>query len=210
MQDAHEYWELHFESTGADSRHTSHEHATCLEQFHRNYLQENSKIIDLACGSGRNAHYLAQHGYDVYGVDFAGAAITACMRLFQNEFLKGTFVQATVDAVPFGNDYFHAAVCIAALDHVSVDCAQAALHEMRRVLTDKGMILLTFDHPQTDDDKLEQAEVLPDGTLLFIKGEYQGMLFRRYHDNEIVQLVGRENIISLEYGKKGSRIVVCR
>lgn len=210
MQDAHEYWESHFASTTTGPRHASHEYAVCLEQFHKKYLQEDSKILDLACGSGRNACYLAQHGYDVYGVDYTRAAISACMRFFQYEFLKGTFVQATVDAIPFRNDCFDAVVCIAALDHVTVDCAQAALHEMRRVLSDKGMILLTFDHPQTDDDKLEQAEVLPDGTLLFIKGEYQGMLFRRYHDNEIVQLVGRENITSSEYGEKGSRIVVCR
>ncbi len=210
MHDAQKYWERRFASTVKDSLHASLEHAECLEQFHKKYLQTNSKILDLACGSGRNAHYLAQHGCDVYGVDFARAAITACTLFFQNDSLKGTFVQAAIDAVPFGNDYFHAAVCIAALDHVCVAYARAALREMRRVLAEKGMILLTFDHPQTDDDKLEQAKVLPDGTLLFIKGEYQGMLFRRYHDDEIVRLVGKENIISLKYGKKGSRIVVCR
>lgn len=209
MQDSQEYWESHFRARPSEPPAVS-DHAVCLEAFSEDYLERDSTILDLACGSGRNARYLAQHGYDVYGVDFAGAAIIACTRLFQNQFLKGTFMQAAVDAIPFGNDYFDAVVCIAALDHVTVDCAKGALHEVRRVLTVNGMILLTFDHPQTDEDKLDQAEVLQDGTLLFVKGEYRGMLFRRYHDNEIVQLVGRENIISLEYGKKGSRIVVCR
>lgn len=210
MQDAHKYWESHFRTTATDSCNTSYEHATCLEQFQKNYLQENNTILDLACGSGRNARYLAQRDYDVYCVDFTRAAIKACTRLFQNQSLKGTFIQAAVDAIPFGNDHFNAVVCIAVLDHVTVGCAQGALHEMRRVLIDKGMILLTFDHPQTDDDKLDQAEVLRDGTLLFVKGEYEGMLFRRYQDQEIKSLVGEEHIYSFDYGKEGSRVVVCR
>jgi len=210
MQNAYEYWESHFKTTETDPCYTSPEHATCLERFQKDYLHERSRILDLACGSGRNARYLAQQGGDVYGVDFTRAAITACVRSFQNQSLKGAFIQAGIDAIPFCNDHFDAAICVAALDHVTVDCAQKALFEMRRVTTGKGMILLTFDHPQTDDDKLEQAEVLQDGTLLFVRGEYQGMLFRRYQDSEIVQLVGKEDVISFEYGKKGSRIIVCR
>src|SRR4051794_25238923 len=33
------------------------------------------RAIDLGCGTGANAIYLAQHGFDVTGLDFAGAAL---------------------------------------------------------------------------------------------------------------------------------------
>ncbi len=33
------------------------------------------RAIDLGCGTGSNAVFLAQHGFEVTGVDFAGAAI---------------------------------------------------------------------------------------------------------------------------------------
>ena len=33
------------------------------------------RAIDLGCGSGANAVYLAQHGFDVVGVDFSGVAL---------------------------------------------------------------------------------------------------------------------------------------
>ncbi len=33
------------------------------------------RAIDLGCGAGGNAIYLAQHGFEVTGVDYAGAAI---------------------------------------------------------------------------------------------------------------------------------------
>ncbi|KPK70683.1 hypothetical protein AMJ87_08565 [candidate division WOR_3 bacterium SM23_60] len=209
MPDARTYWESHFASA-ANACAASRQHAACLEQFHERYLQKDGTILDLACGLGRNARYLAQNGYDVYGVDFARAAITACTRLFQKQFLKGTFIQATVDAIPFCNNHFDAVICIAALDHVTADYARDALCEIRRVITRDGMILLTFDHPETDEDKLDQTHALPDGTLLFIRGKYQGMLFRRYQDEEIKALVGAEHICSFDYGKEGSRVVVCR
>jgi len=38
------------------------------------------QAIDLGCGTGSNAIYLAQHGFDVTGVDFASAAITKARR----------------------------------------------------------------------------------------------------------------------------------
>lgn len=33
------------------------------------------RAVDLGCGTGANAIFLAQHGFDVIGIDFSGAAI---------------------------------------------------------------------------------------------------------------------------------------
>ncbi len=38
------------------------------------------RVVDLGCGSGSNAIFLAQHGYRVTGVDFAGSAIARARR----------------------------------------------------------------------------------------------------------------------------------
>lgn len=38
------------------------------------------RAIDLGCGTGSNAIYLAQHGFEVTGVDFAAAAIAKARR----------------------------------------------------------------------------------------------------------------------------------
>ena len=36
-----------------------------------NYFAESKRILDLACGDGRNAIYLAKLGHEVYAVDFS-------------------------------------------------------------------------------------------------------------------------------------------
>ena len=40
-----------------------------------NYFTKSRKILDLACGDGRNAIYLAKLGYEVYAVDFSTEAL---------------------------------------------------------------------------------------------------------------------------------------
>ena len=39
------------------------------------YFAESNKILDLACGDGRNAIFLAKMGYEVYAVDFSTEAL---------------------------------------------------------------------------------------------------------------------------------------
>jgi 2-polyprenyl-3-methyl-5-hydroxy-6-metoxy-1,4-benzoquinol methylase len=46
-----------------------------LIEFIKNQDFNPSKVIDIGCGTGSNAIFLAQHGYEVTGVDFATSAI---------------------------------------------------------------------------------------------------------------------------------------
>ncbi len=60
-------------------------------------LVENGRIqpcraIDLGCGTGRNALFLAQHGFQVTGVDFAASAIAKAKQKAEAAGLKAEFV----------------------------------------------------------------------------------------------------------------------
>ncbi len=56
-------------------------------------LVERRRIpIDLGCGTGRNAIFLAQHGFDVTGVDIASAGIGEARRRAQAAGLQVKFV----------------------------------------------------------------------------------------------------------------------
>jgi cyclopropane fatty-acyl-phospholipid synthase-like methyltransferase len=211
MSDPRNYWEHCFKKIDPETYNFSRSKpATILADFCEKYLKDGANVLDLGCGGGRNAHYLAQHGYDTYGIDIAKGAVEFCQKRFARYNLSGIFKQGTFDHIPFANDYFLGVICIAALDHITLECAQTSIIEIRRVLIESGTILLTFDPPDTDEDILDEAEVLPDGTLKFIRGEQEGMLFRRYKDEEIKSLLGKQNIISFDYTEDGARVIVCR
>src|SRR5262245_33209390 len=50
--------------------------------------------LDLACGEGRNAIWLAQGGWDVTGVDFSGVAVGKARRMAAEAGAAARFVRA--------------------------------------------------------------------------------------------------------------------
>ena len=52
------------------------------------YFEESHKILDLACGDGRNSVYLTKIGYKVYAVDFSIVALNRLKSFARNEGLE--------------------------------------------------------------------------------------------------------------------------
>lgn len=58
------------------------------------------RAIDLGCGTGTNVVYLARHGWDAVGVDFAPRAIAAARRKAHEAGVSARFHVADVTALP--------------------------------------------------------------------------------------------------------------
>jgi SAM-dependent methyltransferase len=52
------------------------------------------RALDLACGQGRNAIWLATHGWEVTGVDFSEVAVAKALARAERDALPATFVCA--------------------------------------------------------------------------------------------------------------------
>lgn len=52
------------------------------------------RALDLACGEGRNAIWLARRGWDVTGVDFSGVAVDKARRMADEAGVTARFVRA--------------------------------------------------------------------------------------------------------------------
>jgi SAM-dependent methyltransferase len=50
----------------------------CYQDYFSSYLPPKSQILDVACGSGRDAIYLAMQGYDLYALDYSTTALERC------------------------------------------------------------------------------------------------------------------------------------
>src|SRR5689334_8966652 len=57
--------------------------------------------LDLACGEGRNAIWLAKHSWRVIGVDFSAVAIAKARQLEERELEKPSIAWVVADATTF-------------------------------------------------------------------------------------------------------------
>lgn len=120
-------------------------------------LPENARILDLACGKGRHARYLAEKGFDVTGLDISPSNITFA-RQFEHERL--TFFQHDMRLL-FRINYFDAILNIftsfgyfdSDKDHIKT------LINVRRGLKPGGLFLLDFFNAHWVQQNMVKHEV---------------------------------------------------
>ena len=102
------------------------------------------RVLDAACGGGRNLVYLLQSGYDVFAVDADAAAIDAVRQMAATlapQLPPGNFRVEAVEQMTFA-DAFADVVLSSAVLHFARDDNQfdAMVAEMWRVLKPGGML----------------------------------------------------------------------
>jgi len=96
------------------------------------------RALDLACGTGRNALFLAEHGYQVDALDVAAAALAQGRRHARDKGVAINWVQADLDSYPLpASTYDVIVVC-----HYLINRAQAP--SLARALRRGGMLL--YEH----------------------------------------------------------------
>lgn len=68
------------------------------------------KMLDLGCGAGNHAKFMAENGFSVYGLDGSSTAIEHCRGKFKKLKLKGKFVQGDFLNLPYDNNFFDCAL----------------------------------------------------------------------------------------------------
>jgi SAM-dependent methyltransferase len=82
--------------------HLIEQHVAFIE---RTVLPAPSRVLDLGCGPGLYATKLAERGHEVFGVDFAPAAIEYAWGMAVSRGLSCRFEQADIRAIEFGRGY---------------------------------------------------------------------------------------------------------
>lgn len=95
---------------------------------------EKGKVLDVGCGTGFLMKMLSEK-LEVYGIDPSSEAI----KLAQSKGLKSA-IQASIEKIPFPDNYFGVVFCVDVLEHVKNDVK--ALKEMYRVLKPGGIAIL--------------------------------------------------------------------
>jgi len=117
------------------------------------YLDDGGKrcrVLEIGCGGGNNLWFMAELGFDVYGIDGSESALKAAERLFKDRGLEGEFKKAYFEELPFSDGYFDIVI-----DRGGTVCCdycgvKRAWEEGGRVLRKDGVFIsfmLNENHP---------------------------------------------------------------
>ena len=107
------------------------------------WIQRGNRILDLGCGSGRDAAYLLSEGYDVYGADGSQAMLDRALELHPEP--EGRLSLTRLPArLEYEDDSFDAVISIALLMHLGSEEIQQVCREIHRILSSHGVFWLSI------------------------------------------------------------------
>lgn len=107
--------------------------------------------IDLGCGTGTNALYLAERGWRVVGVDFSNWAVRAARRKAQSGGYQAEFRQDDVTRLEGIQGPFDLALDIGCFHSLPVDRRKAYADRLGELVAPGGTYLLYSWLPRDDD-----------------------------------------------------------
>lgn len=104
-----------------------------------------ARVLDLGCGSGKNAVLLEESGFEVYGIDVSPTAVARCRTLVSH---PERFVATSATRLPWPGGTFHRVLDLGCLHCMPADERPAAVAEIARVLAPGGVLLSRIFKPR--------------------------------------------------------------
>jgi SAM-dependent methyltransferase len=119
------------------------------------HLLPTGKTDDIGCGNGRDAAWLAEHGYRVTGFDASEGLLDEARRLYP----QIAFRTATLPQLEEIDDEYDNVVCETVLMHLPVDAITDAIDNLVRILRPSGMLYLSWRVTEGEDSRHEDGRL---------------------------------------------------
>jgi SAM-dependent methyltransferase len=107
-------------------------------------FRPGSSLLDVGCGTGTNALWLAQHGFRVHGVDVSPTAIAIGQARARRRRVRVDLRVGSADRLPFGRRSLDGAVDTGCFHSIPTGLRSAYARELGRVLRPEAAFLLTW------------------------------------------------------------------
>jgi ubiquinone/menaquinone biosynthesis C-methylase UbiE len=123
------------------------------------------KILDLGCGTGRHTIYLAQAGFQVWGVDSSDSALDITAKK-ASELELGNIELENQDMLQlsFPDGDFDGVLCIWTTGHGTIADLEQSVAEMHRVVRPGGLVIADFC--SVEDETFGLGKVLEENTFI--------------------------------------------
>jgi SAM-dependent methyltransferase len=150
-----------------------------FDQLLRGRIRPGMRVLDAACGGGRNLVYLLQSGFDVCATDADPRAVDAVRRLAATlapELPAENFRIESVEQMTFPDAFADVVISSAVLHFARDDAAfYAMVRDMWRVLKPGGMLFCRLASSIGIEDRVRplggRRFALPDGSERFLVDE---------------------------------------
>ncbi len=166
-----------------------------------------SRVLDLGCGSGWLAVFLARAGFRVVGVDVASRAIELGKTWAADECLQIDFQTQDISDLNFPAGYFGSVIANSIFEHLTLDLAEKTLESLSNLLEPGGLFLGCFDKVGTGPGEYYKLE---DGTHVYTDKGRLGMMLRCFSNSEIETLFQKWTIEELSEVGNGSRFLLAK
>ena len=128
----------------------------CAENAAKEFLTRGKRrILDLACGVGRDTFHLEKRGLSVIGVDASWNGLRAAQQVKLARGVVTEFVTADARYLPFENTSFEGIYCFGLLHEFTSDDKEEnvtlVISEVKRLLHDNGIFALTVLSGEAED-----------------------------------------------------------
>lgn len=105
-------------------------------------------VLDIGCGGGRHAVYMARLGLRVTAGDLSPLALEETRRWLERERMQADLALLDMTALPFRPESFDAVLSVNVLHHARPGEARAAVEEVWRVLRPGGLFVAVLAGPR--------------------------------------------------------------
>jgi ubiquinone/menaquinone biosynthesis C-methylase UbiE len=163
---------------------------------------EGKRVLELGCGLGRFAVFLAKQGAKVTGVDIGPDLIDAPNAIAKINQVNCEFQTMNLASLPFKSQIYDVVIGIAVLPHLSKSDVSKALSEIHRVLNKDGMAI--FLEP-VENSKLFNfiQNLFPKGTRETIG--YRPSILQRGAWKDYVRLLDDRDMTNRELVSEGKK-----
>ncbi|HLC71755.1 MAG TPA: class I SAM-dependent methyltransferase [Candidatus Nanoarchaeia archaeon] len=127
------------------------------------FLNSGEKVFDAGCGSGRDSFFLAEQGFDVWGVDISKVGIEKAKTKAQKRGLNIHFSVSGLEHLSFNDDFFDGIYSGYTMQDTNF---KKSVKELARVLKRGKVLCLTmfeeteYEKPCKYDQKLNHDKIL--------------------------------------------------
>ncbi len=157
-----------------------------------------SSVLDLGCGIGRNALFLAKMNFDVDAFDLSLNGLAQLIKSAKEENLNIKIKNGDMLQLPYKDNYFDCLLAFHSIYHTDLEGLKKVISEINRVLKNGGEIFITLNSKNSEAWDLYSERRIDNYTLIKTEGLEIDVPHTYLNYDDVLLLLKDFNLIKIQ------------